>query len=92
MSLAEVPSGPHWDDDDILRGMSKDRPRADDKELPVHEFSAYIASFTPPDYLIDRILIIGRVYSLTAGTGHLKTAWATYAALSVACGRGINIC
>ena len=65
--------------------MSNHRPAKID-ELPVYELADYIASFTPPDYLIDRLLITGRVYSLTAATGHLKTAWATYAALSVARG------
>ena len=83
--MTDMADPPEWTDNDILDGMS--RSRAPSPELPVAEFSDYIASFTAPDYLIDRILIMGRVYSLTAATGHLKTAWATYAALSVACGR-----
>ena len=82
--MTDMADPPEWTDNDILDGMS--RSRAPVAELPVYELSDYIASFTPPDYLIDRILITGRVYSLTAGTGHLKTAWATYAALCVACG------
>lgn len=79
---------PPWTDDDILTGMSKVKPKPTPaRELPLSEFSEYIGSFVAADYLIERLLITGRVYSLTAATGHLKTAWATYAALSVACGR-----
>lgn len=83
MSFSPEDDGPPpWDEDGSPKSTREPAP-----ELPVSEFSDYIASFTPPDYLIDRILITGRVYSLTAGTGHLKTAWITYAALCVACGR-----
>lgn len=72
-------------DREILDSMSG-KPKGAPRELPLSSFSAYVGSFIAPDYLIDRILIKGRVYSLTAATGHLKTAWATYAALCVACG------
>lgn len=56
------------------------------KERKYVDCADYVASFTPPDYLIDRLLRTGNVYALTAMTGHMKTAWATLAALSVACG------
>ena len=58
----------------------------DDPGRQYVDFSDYVRSFEPPDYLIDKIMLTGRVYSLTAMTGHLKTAFATYAGLAVACG------
>ncbi len=77
-----------WEILDAMSGAPKGKP-APARELPLSEFSKYVGSFVAPDYLIDRILITGRVYSLTAATGHLKTAWATYAALCVACGKAM---
>ena len=87
--MSEIVPGPGHPafDDDILRGMSKERLRAAPDDVKVKDFAEYIASFESPDYLIDGMTIARRVYSLTALTGHCKTAIATYAALAVACGK-----
>lgn len=61
-------------------------PDATPEKVRAIELTDYIKSFEIPDYLVERLIITGRVYSLTAATGHGKTAWATYAALCVACG------
>jgi len=44
----------------------------------------FVAGFTPPAYLIDGILQRGYLYSLTARTGHGKTAVAMYIAQCIA--------
>jgi len=44
----------------------------------------FVAGFTPPAYLIDGILQRGYLYSLTARTGHGKTAVALYIAQCIA--------
>jgi hypothetical protein len=44
----------------------------------------FVAGFTPPAYLIDGILQRGYLYSLTARTGHGKTAVAMYMAQTIA--------
>ena len=46
----------------------------------------FIADFTPPDYLIDGILQRGYFYTLTAKTGHGKTAWGLLAGICTAAG------
>ena len=45
-----------------------------------------MAGFTPPAYLVDGVLQRGYLYSLTARTGHGKTAVAMYVAQSIARG------
>jgi hypothetical protein len=72
--------------DDLIR---EDLERAVEKEKNERQYvplSKYIASFEPPDYLVDGILSTGRIYALTAMTGHLKTAIATYLGLAVGAG------
>lgn len=76
------------DDAEILRGMSKERPKQD--RIPALDFADYIASFESPDYLIDGMLICRRVYALTALTGHCKTAIATYMGLAVSCAKAFS--
>lgn len=44
----------------------------------------FVAGFSPPAYLIDGILQRGYLYSLTARTGHGKTAIAMYIAQAIA--------
>jgi hypothetical protein len=44
----------------------------------------FVAGFTPPAYLVDGILQRGYLYSLTARTGHGKTAVAMYMAQAIA--------
>jgi hypothetical protein len=46
----------------------------------------FVAGFTPPAYLVDGILQRGYLYSLTARTGHGKTAVAMYVAQAIARG------
>ncbi len=46
----------------------------------------FVADFTPPDYLIDGILQRGYFYTLTAKTGHGKTAWGLLAGICTAAG------
>ena len=47
---------------------------------------AFVADFTPPQYEIDGLLQRGRLYSLTAPTGHGKTAVALYLEVLLATG------
>src|SRR5687767_6614707 len=51
------------------------------------DFPEYIGSFEVADYIVDPIIQAGRVYSLTALTGHGKTAVMTTAVMSLACDR-----
>ena len=46
----------------------------------------FVAGFTPPEYLVDGIMQRGYLYSLTARTGHGKTAVAMYIAQAIARG------
>jgi len=58
---------------------------------PLIQSSAqFVASFTPPDYLIDGVLQRGFMYSFTGRTGSGKTAIALLIAASVALGRAIG--
>jgi hypothetical protein len=50
----------------------------------------FVAGFTPPAYLIDGILQRGYLYSLTARTGHGKTAVAMYIAQCIARGEPMH--
>jgi len=78
--MGEIPTGRWPDNEPRLNGHDKAEERLR-QYLPL---SRYVASFEPPDYLVDGILVTGRVYALTAMTGHLKTAIATYLGLAVA--------
>ncbi|KRR12207.1 hypothetical protein CQ12_31665 [Bradyrhizobium jicamae] len=46
----------------------------------------FVAGFSPPAYLVDGVLQCGYLYSLTARTGHGKTAVAMYVAQAIARG------
>jgi hypothetical protein len=62
-------------------------PKADGdgKPLPlILTAEQFIAGFTPPDYLIDGMMQRGYLYSLTARTGHGKTAVGMYLAQCIA--------
>ena len=52
----------------------------------------FVAGFSPPAYLIDGILQRGYLYSLTARTGHGKTAIAMYIAQCIARGQAMHGC
>lgn len=58
------------EDVDNYRPISPEEPR---KPL-IQSKARFIADFEPPDYLLDGILQRRFVYSLTAQTGHGKTA------------------
>jgi hypothetical protein len=59
-------------DDFVTEELADD----DEKGLTVLSKGAFISGFVPPDYLLDGILQRRFVYSLTAQTGHGKTALA----------------
>ncbi|PSO19974.1 AAA family ATPase [Bradyrhizobium sp. MOS002] len=50
----------------------------------------FVAGFSPPAYLIDGVVQRGYLYSLTARTGHGKTAVAMYVAQSIARGQPMH--
>jgi hypothetical protein len=50
----------------------------------------FVAGFTPPAYIIDGIMQRGYLYSLTARTGHGKTAVAMYIAQAIARGEPMH--
>lgn len=50
----------------------------------------FMAGFVPPEYVIDGIVQLGRLYALTSPTGHGKTAVALYLGCMVAAGRDIG--
>jgi hypothetical protein len=52
----------------------------------------FLAGYTPPAYLIDGMIQRGYLYSLTARTGHGKTAVALYMAQCVARGQQMHGC
>jgi hypothetical protein len=51
---------------------------------------AFVAGFKSPEYLIDGLIRRGALYSLTALTGHGKTATAMCLDVCVAVGRGLD--
>jgi hypothetical protein len=51
--------------------------------------SQFVAGFSPPEYLIDGIMQCGYLYSLTARTGHGKTAVSMYIGQCIA--RGLKM-
>jgi hypothetical protein len=60
---------------------------------PLIQTSAeFLAAYTPPAYLIDGIIQRGYLYSLTARTGHGKTAVALYMAQAIARGQDMHGC
>ena len=70
------------------RPLDKDAPPPRKRELvPI---AAFLEGFTPPDYVVDGILQRGYLYSLTARTGHGKTAISLYLAQAVARGEPIR--
>lgn len=52
--------------------------------------SAFVAGFSPPEYLIDGMLQRGYLYSLTARTGHGKTAVSMFLAQAICRGEKIQ--
>jgi len=70
----------HWDADEFEREVIEEAERVSSKpkrELNlIQSIADFLAGFVPPDYLLDGILQRRFVYSLTAQTGHGKTALA----------------
>jgi RecA-family ATPase len=64
-----------------------ERPTA---QLRSISYAEYLSSYTPAEYLIDRLVLRSSVYGMTALTGHGKTAIATTLALHLACGRRLG--
>jgi hypothetical protein len=87
-----------WDGD-VAKEAARPKPEASGFEAPPEEpkvdprtgeplpllLSAeqFVAGFSPPAYLIDGVLQRGYLYSLTARTGHGKTAVALYVAQAI---------
>ena len=57
---------------------------------PILSARQFFDTFTVPDYLIDGIIQLGRVYALTSPTGHGKTAVALLLGCMVAAARSIG--
>ena len=63
------------------------------KPIPLIQTSAeFLAAYTPPAYLVDGMIQRGYLYSLTARTGHGKTAVALYMAQAIARGVAMHGC
>ena len=88
-----------WDAADCIRGgedaaaliagakLVGDDGRAGSEPLPrLLTAAQFVAGFTPPEYLVDEIMQRGYLYSLTARTGHGKTAVGMYIAQAIARG------
>jgi hypothetical protein len=89
----------HWGSPRMVAEAAKPNPKPKDEPPPqpppinpktgqplplLLNAEQFIDGFTPPAYLIDGILQRGYLYSLTARTGHGKTAVAMYVAQCVA--------
>ena len=96
----------HWDDKVAVEARIKPEPKPGQPEVILPQIDPatgkpspllltaeqFIAGFTPPAYLIDGILQRGYLYSLTARTGHGKTAVAMYIAQCIARGEPMHGC
>lgn len=72
----------------IARSIGKKDPeprQAPPPELHSVSFTEYVRGYEPAEYVIDGLIQRERVYSITALTGHGKTAIATTLALHLAC-------
>jgi len=56
-------------------------------KLPFRTVKQFCSEYEPPSYIIDKLIRSGSLYSLTARTGHGKTAFLVVAALAIATGR-----
>jgi len=82
----------HYDYSDEFKAEPKIDP-ATGQPLPlILTAEQFVAGFTPPAYLIDGIIQRGYLYSLTARTGHGKTAVAMYIAQCLARGEPMHGC
>ena len=65
-------------------------PDKPDRPVQIVRAGDFVAGFVPPDYLIDGIVQKSYLYSLTAPTGHGKTAVTMCLAQAIALGRNIR--
>lgn len=67
--------------DGVLRGLSEAKPTAvqdDGDPIVIRTEDDFVNSLEIPDPIVDGLIARGRSYSLTANTGHAKTALASY--------------
>jgi AAA domain len=83
--MQDTPEG-HFDTHGITEHI---KPRQKIKSL-ILTGAEFVKGFRPPDYLIDGMIQQSYLYSLTARTGHGKTAVAMYAAQCVARGTPVH--
>jgi hypothetical protein len=77
--------------DDLARLMDEAKPEPKEEQpSPILSSAEFLEGFVPPDYLIDGLIQRRFCYSLTAPTGHGKTAVALVLAASKALGRPIG--
>jgi len=90
----------HWDDKVAVEARARPPTKPEgglglpeqkvDLTKPLILTSAeFLAGYTPPAYLINEVIQRGYLYSLTARTGHGKTAIALYMAQAIA--RGVDM-
>jgi hypothetical protein len=65
-------------------------PEIDPSKPLILTSAQFVAGFTPPQYLIDGIVQRGYLYSVTARTGHGKTAVGMYLGQAIAFGRNVQ--
>jgi hypothetical protein len=88
---ARQAKGPTWTRDFTDDFEAPQTDPATGQPLPLILTSAeFLAGYTPPAYLIDDVIQRGYLYSLTARTGHGKTAVALYIAQAIARGKEMH--
>ena len=66
------------------------KAKAGDGLPPILSLAEFMATYEPPDYVVDGIIQRGRVYALTSPTGHGKTAVAQLLGIYIPAGRNIG--
>jgi hypothetical protein len=75
---------------DKLAGLLRQAPELEEQPRLVKSSAEFVRGFVPPDYAVDGLVQRRFLYSLTAPTGHGKTAIALLFAASKALGRSIG--
>lgn len=93
--IGVTPSALGWvESASIAPGNPVEGPQIDPNTGEILEITQsakeFINAFTPPEYLIDGVMQRGYLYSLTARTGHGKTAVSMYLAQSIARGLAVH--
>ena len=71
---------------DVEGGEWEDAPDAKPKTWRIQTLAEFTADFVAPEWIVDGIIQRGRLYTLTAPTGHAKTAFMLYASAQIAAG------